>query len=332
MTTVHEGSLLRETDLDAKQFLDLTRLAADLKADRHAGEERAELTGRHIALLFQKNSTRTRCAFEVAAGDQGARVTFIGPEGSHVGTEETVADTARVLGRMYDGIAYRGFAQATVEQLAGHSGVPVWNALTDDWHPTQMLADVLTMTEHRSGPIEDVTVCYSGDGRNNVARSLLVTGALIGMDVRIAAPTGLQPPADVLTTAHQLAEESGARLTVTADPGVAVAGADFVYTDVWVSMGEPEQDWEGRIDALLPYRVTADLLAASDNPDVRFMHCLPSLHNRDTALGARLYHRFGLDGMEVTDQVFESRASVVFDQAENRMHTIKAVLVAALAG
>lgn len=331
-TTSHEGSLLKETDLSAKEFLGLIQLAAELKADRRAGREQAELTGRHIALIFQKNSTRTRCAFEVAAGDQGARVTFIGPEGSHLGAEESVADTARVLGRMFDGVAYRGYAQSTVEQLARYAGVPVWNALTDDWHPTQMLADVLTMTEHHDGPLEDVVLCYSGDGRNNVARSLLVTGALLGFDVRIAAPPSLQPPDDLVATAQALAERSGARLLVTADPHAAVAGADFVYTDVWVSMGEAEQNWESRIQLLLPYRVTADLMGASGKPHTRFMHCLPSLHNRETTLGARLYHRFSLDGIEVTDQVIESPASVVFDQAENRMHTIKAVLVAALAG
>jgi ornithine carbamoyltransferase len=328
--TPYPGSLLKETDLERKEFLAFLDLAADLKRERAAGTERVMLAGRHIALVFAKNSTRTRCAFEVAAADQGARVTFIGPDGSHLGREETVRDTARVLGRLYDGIGFRGFGQDTVEELAAYAGVPVWNALTDDWHPTQMLADVLTMTEHQDGPLEDIAYCYTGDGRNNVARSLLVTGALLGMDVRIAAPKELQPPPELIATARALARHSGAQVTITDDAHQGVEGAGFVYTDVWMSMGEAEEGWAKRVELLLPYRVSADLMAATGRTDSRFMHCLPSIHNTDTTLGARVNYRFGLDGIEVTEQVFESPASIVFDQSENRMHTIKAVLVAAL--
>jgi len=325
------GSLLKELDLDKKEFLDYLRLAGELKAERRAGTERQRLTGRHVVLVFEKNSTRTRCAFEVAAADQGARVTFIGASGSHVGKEESVADTARVFGRLYDGIGFRGFAQESVELLDEHAGVPVWNALTDAWHPTQMLADVLTMTEHFAGPLEQIAYCYTGDGRNNVARSLLITGALLGMDVRIAAPAGLQPPMALVATAQELARTSGARVLVTDDVPNAVQGVDFVYTDVWLSMGEAEGDWAARIDRLRPYRVTTSLMAGTGKPGTKFLHCLPSLHDRRTEVGARLYERFGLDGIEVTDEVFESPNSIVFDQSENRMHTIKAVMVAALA-
>jgi ornithine carbamoyltransferase len=329
--STHPGSLLKELDLEAKQFLEFVDLAAELKRDRRAGIEIPRLGGRTLALLFQKNSTRTRCAFEVAAAQQGARTTFIGADGSHLGREESVADTARVLGRLYDGIAFRGFSQETVEQLDANAGVPVWNGLTDEWHPTQMLADVLTMSEHSLAPIEQIAFCYTGDGRNNVARSLLVTGALLGMDVRIAAPRELQPPADVITQAESLAAVSGAHVEVSDDLRSAAQGAQFVYTDVWVSMGEPVESWAERIELLRPFRVTPEVMnwAASG---ARFMHCLPSLHNRATELGAKLYAQFGLDGLEVSDAVFESPAAVVFDQAENRMHTIKAVLVAALAG
>ena len=329
--TIASGSLLKEVDLDKKEFVDYLELAAALKAQRRAGNERARLTGRHVVLVFEKNSTRTRCAFEVAAADQGARVTFIGASGSHVGKEESVADTARVFGRLYDGIGFRGFAQESVELLAQHAGVPVWNALTDAWHPTQMLADVLTMTEHHRGPLEEIAFCYTGDGRNNVARSLLITGALLGMDVRIAAPTDLQPPAELVAQAFELGAESGARIQVTDDSATAVHGADFVYTDVWLSMGEAEEQWAARIDHLRPYRVTTEFLAGSGKAGTKFLHCLPSLHNRLTEVGERLYQRFGLDGIEVSEAVFESPASIVFDQSENRMHTIKAVMVAALA-
>ncbi|MCW2497612.1 ornithine carbamoyltransferase [Jatrophihabitans sp.] len=327
----HPGSLLKELDLDKKQFLELVGLAAELKLARREGTERPRLTGKNIALVFEKNSTRTRCAFEVAAHDQGAHVSYLGPEGSHLGREESVRDTARVLGRMYDGIEFRGFRQDSVEELADYAGVPVWNGLTESWHPTQMLADILTMHELHDGPIEEISFCFLGDGHNNVARSLLITGALLGMDVRIAAPVELQPPADVVAQAHRLAETSGARILVTDDAERAVRGAEFVYTDVWVSMGEPAEQWRRRISLLLPYRVTAELMEATGCRSM-FLHCLPSLHDRRTELGAELHDQFGLDGIEVTNEVFESERSVVFDQAENRMHTIKAVLVAALAG
>jgi ornithine carbamoyltransferase len=326
------GSLLRDLDLDKRRILDLLTLAAQLKRDKLHGDEIPRLRGRTIVLVFEKNSTRTRCSFEVAAYDQGAQVTYLGPEGSHLGREESVADTARVLGRLYDGIAFRGYAQDTVEQFAEHAGVPVWNALTDLWHPTQSLADVLTMAEHHGGSVEDIAVCFTGDGHGNVARSLLVTGALLGMDVRIAAPPELQPPPDVVAAAEGAARSSGARLLVTDDLRSAVRGADFVYTDVWVSMGEPDDAWAARVPALLPYRVTDDVLDASNRSGVRFLHCLPAIHDRGTAIGARLHRQFGLDGAEVTGEVFESKRSIVFDQAENRMHTIKALLVRALAG
>ena len=329
-TSRHPGSLLKELDLDKSRFLTLTNLAASLKRARGLGTDRPRLAGRNLALIFEKSSTRTRCAFEVAAHEQGAHVTYLGPEGSHIGHEESIPDTARVLGRMFDGIEFRGFAQDTVEQLADHAGIPVWNGLTDSWHPTQMLADILTMTEHGSGPLEEIGFCFLGDGRGNVARSLLVTGALLGMDVRIAAPRDLWPPDDLVATARILAETSGARVTVTENVQEGVAGVDFVYSDVWVSMGESPDAWAERIPLLLPYRVTEHVMSFSGKPGTKFMHCLPSVHDRSTKLGRRLYERHGLDGAEVTDEVFESPRSIVFDQAENRLHTIKAVLVAAL--
>jgi ornithine carbamoyltransferase len=326
----HPGSLLKELDLDKKEVLGLLDLGRELKRAKAEGTERQQLVGRNIALIFEKASTRTRCAFEVAAHDQGAHVTYLGPDGSHIGSSESIPDTARVLGRMFDGIEFRGFAQASVEQLADYAGVPVWNGLTTEWHPTQMLADVLTMTEHHDGPLEQIAYCFLGDGRNNVARSLLITGALLGMDVRIAAPRELWPPADVIETAHKLAAESGARVLVTDDAARGVEGVDFVYTDVWVSMGESDADWATRVPLLLPYRVTTELMAATGRADTKFLHCLPSLHNTDTDLGRRLHTQFGLDGAEVSNDVFESPASIVFDQAENRLHTIKAVMVNAL--
>ena len=290
----------------------------------------ARLAGCNIALIFEKASTRTRSAFEVAAHDEGAHVTYLGPEGSHIGHKESMKDTARVLGRMFDGIEYRGFAQESVEILGEYAGVPVWNGLTDEWHPTQLLADVLTIRDHTARPLTGVSWCYLGDARNNTANSLLVTGALLGMDTRICAPAQLQPSAAVQRIAGGLAARSGAALTVTDDVRSAVAGADFLYTDVWVSMGEPPGEWDKRIDLLLNYQVNADLLAATGNPEVKFMHCLPALHNRETGVGEQIYQRRGLTALEVTDEVFESPASLVFDQAENRMHTIKAVMVATL--
>ena len=323
-------SLLKETDLNAKEFLFLVYLAGRLRADKRRGVTGQRLAGRNIALVFEKTSTRTRSAFEVAAHDEGGHATYLGPGESQLGRKESVKDTARVLGRMFDGIEYRGFAQESIEILGEFAGVPVWNGLTDTWHPTQMLADILTMTGHSSRPLEEVSFCYLGDGRNNTANSLLVTGATLGMDVRICAPAALQPSAEVRGIAAGLATGSGARLLVTEDVNAGVAGVDFVYTDVWLSMGEPEDKWDTRIDLLLPYQVNSAVLQAAGNPAVKFMHCLPALHNRDTEIGRHTYGKRGLDALEVTDEVFESPASVVFDQAENRMHTIKALLVSTL--
>jgi len=324
-------SLLTGFDLEPGQFVGLIDSARQLRAAKQDGREERRLVGRNIALIFQKNSTRTRAAFEIAAYDQGAHVTFLGPDGSHLGREESVADTAAVLGRLYDGIEFRGFGQDVVEQFATHAGVPVWNGLTDQWHPTQMLADVLTMTDFSAGPLNDIAYCFLGDGRSNMARSLLVTGALLGMDVRIAAPRELWPPDDVRSVAGKLAEGSGARVRVTDDVAIGVSGAQFVHTDVWVSMGESDDKWAQRVPLLTPYRVTADVLAATGRSDVRFMHCLPAVHDTATELGRRVHELFGLEGAEVTDEVFSSARSVVLQQAENRMHTIKALLVAALA-
>ncbi|MEU5608183.1 ornithine carbamoyltransferase [Streptomyces sparsogenes] len=323
-------SYLSELDFTAEDMHHLLDLAAELKAARRAGTEQPRLTGRHIALLFEKTSTRTRCAFEVAAADQGAATTYLGPGDTHVGHKESVADTARVLGRMFDGIEYRGSAQSTVTGLAAHSGVPVYNGLTDRAHPTQSLCDMLTMREHSTKPLTDISYCYLGDARNNMGNSLLSMGALLGMDVRIAAPRALWPDSGLVATCRKLAARSKARITLTEDVETAVRGADFLHTDVWVSMGEPADSWRERIDLLLPYQVNGKTLAATGNPDVKFMHCLPSLHDDGTGLGRELLATYGLTGLEVTDEVFSSPASLVFDQAENRLHTIKAVLVATL--
>jgi ornithine carbamoyltransferase len=330
-TTRHPGSLLRELDLDKKEFLAYLDLAADLKRAKAEGTERPRLSGKNIALIFEKASTRTRCAFEVAAFDQGAHVTYLDPSGSHLGRKESAVDTGRVLGRMYDAIQYRGFGQATVEALASASGVPVWNGLTDEWHPTQSLCDMLTMREHTTKPDSEICFAYVGDARNNVGNSLLVAGALMGMDVRIVAPPSLLNSDEVFAAAQRVADDTGARLTLTSDVAAGVAGADFVYTDVWVSMGEPPEAWDERIALLAPYQVSRDLLDKTGNPDVKFMHCLPAFHNRDTTVGEELYQRTGLEALEVTDEVFESPASIVFDQAENRLHTIKAIMVATAA-
>lgn len=330
ITRLHGRSLLKETDLTKAEFLAILDLAVQLRDEKRSGTERQRLVGRNIALIFEKASTRTRSAFEVGAYDQGAHVTYLGPEGSHIGVGESIKDTARVLGRMFDGIEYRGFAQESVETLAEFSGVPVWNGLTDQWHPTQMLADILTMRDHTTKPLEQVAYCYLGDASNNTANSLLVTGALLGMDVRIAAPADLWPAPDVQAIARDLAAVSGARVHIGADRDVGVAGADFVYTDVWVSMGEPASEWDARVQQLLPFQVDAATMKASGNPDVKFMHCLPALHNTDTDLGRQLHDEFGLTALEVTDEVFESPASIVFDEAENRLHTIKAAMVASL--
>ncbi|MEV5958890.1 ornithine carbamoyltransferase [Streptomyces sp. NPDC051987] len=323
-------SYLSELDFTAAEIHHLLDRAADLKAAKRIGTERPRLTGRHIALLFEKTSTRTRCAFEVAAADQGATTTYLGPGDTHVGHKESVADTARVLGRMFDGIEYRGSAQSIVTELAAHAGIPVYNGLTDTAHPTQSLCDMLTMHEHSTKPLPDISYCYLGDARNNMGNSLLSMGALLGMDVRIAAPKALWPEPALVATCRSLAERSGARITLTEDVETAVRGADFLHTDVWVSMGEPADTWRERIELLLPYQVNDKTLALTGNPDVKFMHCLPSLHDRRTQLGQELFEDYGLDGLEVTDEVFSSPASIVFDQAENRLHTIKAVLVATL--
>jgi len=329
---LHGRSLLKETDLTAKEFLYLVYLAERLRQEKRQGVTGHRLAGRNIALIFEKTSTRTRSAFEVAAHDEGGHVTYLGPGESQLGYKESVKDTARVLGRMFDGIEYRGFTQESIEILGEFAGVPVWNGLTDTWHPTQMLADILTMTDHSTKPLEQVSFCYLGDGRNNTANSLLVTGAQLGMDTRICAPAALQPSAEIRGIATGLATGSGARLLVTEDVNAGVAGADFVYTDVWLSLGEPDSQWDSRIDQLLPYQVNAGVLKATGNPAVKFMHCLPALHNRDTEIGKRIYAKRGLDALEVTDEVFESSASIVFDQAENRMHTIKALLISTLGG
>ncbi|MFF2774648.1 ornithine carbamoyltransferase [Streptomyces sp. NPDC058052] len=323
---------LKELDFTAEEFRGLIDLAAELKAAKKAGAEVQRLRGRNIALIFEKTSTRTRCAFEVAAADQGASTTYLDPSGSQMGHKESVKDTARVLGRMFDGIEYRGDSQATVDELAAFAGVPVFNGLTDDWHPTQMLADVLTMTEHSDKPLEGISFAYLGDARFNMGNSYLVTGALLGMDVRIVAPEAYWPADEVVAAARELADRSGATLTLTESVEDGVRGADFVVTDVWVSMGEPKEVWDERIAALAPYSVTMDVLRATGNPDVKFLHCLPAYHDLGTKVAREVHDRHGLTELEVSDEVFESAHSVVFDEAENRLHTIKAVLVATLAG
>ncbi|WP_326700443.1 ornithine carbamoyltransferase [Streptomyces sp. NBC_01754] len=323
---------VKELDFTAGEFRGLVALAAELKAAKRAGREVRRLRGKNIALIFEKTSTRTRCAFEVAAADQGASTTYLDPSGSQIGHKESVKDTARVLGRMFDGIEYRGDSQEAVEELAAHAGVPVFNGLTDDWHPTQMLADVLTMTEHTEKPLEEVAYAYLGDARFNMGNSYLITGALLGMDVRIVAPAAYWPAQEVVDRARELAGTSGARVTLTDDVAEGVRGADFVATDVWVSMGEPEEVWDERIAALAPYTVTMDVLRAAGNDAVKFLHCLPAFHDLGTEVGREIHARHGLTELEVTDEVFESAHSVVFDEAENRMHTIKAVLVATMAG
>ncbi|MCX4856230.1 ornithine carbamoyltransferase [Streptomyces canus] len=322
---------LKELDFTEQEFLGLVELAAELKAAKKAGTETRYLNGKNIALIFEKTSTRTRCAFEVAAADQGASTTYLDPSGSQIGHKESVRDTARVLGRMYDGIEYRGESQRNVEELAAYAGVPVYNGLTDDWHPTQMLADVLTMTEHTAKPVREIVFAYLGDARFNMGNSYLITGALLGMDVRIVAPKAYWPEQDVVERARTLAVDSGARITLTESLEEGVRGADFVATDVWVSMGEPKDVWDERIAALSPYAVTTDVLRATGNADVKFLHCLPAFHDLGTKVGQEIFETHGLESLEVTDEVFESVHSVVFDEAENRLHTIKAILVATLA-
>jgi ornithine carbamoyltransferase len=330
VTALQGRNFMKLADFTPEEITYLLDLSAELKAAKREGREEQKLVGREIALIFEKDSTRTRCAFEVAAYDQGANVTFIGPGGSHMGHKETAKDTARVLGRMYDAIEYRGFAQDVAEELARWAGVPVYNGLTDEWHPTQILADFLTFREHVPKPLNDVVFCYLGDARFNMADSYLIGGAKLGMDVRIASPKSLWPRDEITELARSIAEETGATITITEDVAKAVRGCDVLLTDVWVSMGEPDEVWAERIQLLTPYQVNAEAMAATGNPDVKFMHCLPAFHNTDTEVGKEIFEKFGMDALEVTEEVFESPASLVFDEAENRMHTIKAVMVATI--
>ena len=319
--------LLDFTPEEIRYFLDLSH---KLKAEKKNGVETQTMKGKNIALIFEKTSTRTRCAFEVGAADQGAHTTYLGPSGSQIGVKESMKDTARVLGQMYDAIEYRGFAQETVEELAKYSGVPVWNGLTNEFHPTQILADFMTMEEHSTKPLNKISYAYLGDARYNMGNSLMVGGAKMGMDVRIVAPKALQPDAELIATCRKIAAETGATVTVTDNVAEGVKGCDFLYTDVWVSMGEPKEVWEERISLLKPYQINAEAMRLTDNSNCKFMHCLPAYHNLETQVGRDVYKQFGLDGVEVTEEVFESPASIVFDEAGNRMHTIKAVMVATL--
>ncbi len=323
-------SFLKLLDFSPREIQYFLDLARDLKRAKYAGTEVPRMKGRNIALIFEKTSTRTRCAFEVAAHDQGAHVTYLGPTGSQIGIKETMKDTARVLGRMFDGIEYRGFKQTTVEELAEFSGVPVWNGLTNEAHPTQVLADLMTMQEHSDKKLHEIAFAYVGDARFNMGNSLLVGGAKMGMDVRIVAPKALWPAKELIDECRAIAAETGARVTVTDDVDAGVKGIDFIYTDIWVSMGEPDEVWKERIAMLMPYQVNAKLMERTLNPNCKFMHCLPSYHNLDTKAGKEVYDKFGLNGIEVTEEVFEGKNSIVFDEAENRMHTIKAVMVATL--
>ena len=323
-------NFLKLLDFTPKEIQYMLDLARDLKRAQYAGTEQPRLKGKNIALIFEKTSTRTRCAFECAAYDQGAHVTYLGPSGSQIGVKESMADTARVLGRMYDGIEYRGFKQETVEELAKYAGVPVWNGLTNEFHPTQILADFLTMSEHVDKPLNQVTYAYIGDARYNMGNSLMVGGAKMGMDVRIVAPKALQPDQELIDTCMEIAKETGAKVTITDNVEEGVKGCDFLYTDVWVSMGEPDEVWAERINMLKPYQVNAKMMEMTGNPKCKFMHCLPAYHNLETQVGRDVHAKFGLDGVEVTEEVFESENSIVFDEAENRMHTIKAVMVATL--
>ncbi|MFF7242896.1 ornithine carbamoyltransferase [Embleya sp. NPDC008237] len=323
-------NFLKELDFTPKEFNHLLDLAADLKAAKYAGIEQKRLVGKNIALIFEKTSTRTRCAFEVAAYDQGAGVTYLDPGGSQIGHKESMKDTARVLGRMYDGIEYRGSKQEYVEELGKYAGVPVWNGLTDEWHPTQMLADMLTMREHSDKPLHQVSFAYLGDARNNMGNSLLITAAMLGMDVRMVAPEELWNDPEIVDKAKEIAVATGARITHTVDVAQGVKGVDFLYTDVWVSMGEPKEVWDTRIAQLKAYQVNMDVVKATGNPKVKFMHCLPAFHDRNTKVGQDIFEKTGMEALEVTDEVFESHFSIVFDEAENRLHTIKAVMVATL--
>jgi len=323
-------SFLKLLDFTPQEIKFLLDLSLDLKKAKYSGTEQQKLKGKNIALLFEKDSTRTRCAFEVAALDQGAHVTYIGPSGSQMGKKESMKDTARVLGRMYDGIEYRGYGQHIVEELAKYAGVPVWNGLTNEFHPTQILADFLTMMEHSDKPLNKVAFCYLGDARNNMGNSLMVGAAKMGMDFRAAAPKACWPNDELVAKCKEIAKETGAKITLTENVDEGVKGVDFLYTDVWVSMGEPDSVWIERINLLKPYQVNMDVVKKTGNPNVKFLHCLPAFHNRETTIGEEIFQKYGLDGMEVTDDVFESPISIVFDEAENRLHTIKAVMVATL--
>ena len=330
MIDLKKRSLLTLLDFSSEEIAYLLDLAARLKADKYIGKEKKTLEGKNIVLLFEKDSTRTRCSFETAAYDQGARVTYLGPTGSQMGKKESLKDTARVLGRIYDGIEYRGYGQHVVRTLAEYSGVPVWNGLTTEFHPTQALADALTMREHIAKPLSEIKFCFLGDAHNNVANSLMVLSAKMGMDFRAISPQQCAPDKALVSTCRALAEKSGAKITVIDDIASGVKGCDFVYTDVWVSMGESSDLWKDRIDLLQPYQVNRRVMEATGNEDVKFLHCLPAFHNLETTVGKEIFDKFGISEMEVTDEVFESDASIVFDEAENRLHTIKAVMVATL--
>ena len=324
-------NFLKLLDFSSKEIQFLIGLASDLKQAKYAGTEQKKLTGKNIALIFEKASTRTRCAFEVAAFDQGAQVSYIGPSGSQIGHKESMKDTARVLGRMYDGIEYRGFEQSIVEELGQYAGVPVWNGLTNEFHPTQILADLLTMLEHSQGKqLHDITFAYLGDARNNMGNSLLVGAAKMGMDIRLIAPKAYWPKKELVETSQHIAKQTGANITLTENIEQGVKGCDFLYTDVWLSMGEASESWDERVAQLRPYQVNMNTIEKTDNPNVKFMHCLPAFHNDETIIGKEVAEKYGMSGLEVTEEVFESRHSIVFDEAENRMHTIKAVMVATL--
>jgi ornithine carbamoyltransferase len=327
---LQKRSFLKLLDFSPKEIRYLLDLSKKLKDEKKKGSEKKKLKGKNIALIFEKTSTRTRCAFEVAAFDQGATVTYLGPSGSQIGHKESMKDTARVLGRMYDGIEYRGFGQSIVEELAEFAGVPVWNGLTDEFHPTQVLADLLTMEEHSKKKLNKISFCYLGDARNNMGNSLMVGGAKMGMDVRLCAPKANWPEEQLVKKCKEIAQVTGAKITLTEKVKEGVSSVDFLYTDVWLSLGEPAEKWEERIKLMKPYQVNMDIIKLTGNPKVKFLHCLPAFHNRDTKVGEEIYRKYGLDGMEVTEEVFESKHSIVFDQAENRLHTIKAVIVVTL--
>jgi len=330
MYNLRNRNFLKLLDFSPKEIKFLIDLSADLKKAKYAGTEQQKLQNKNIALIFEKASTRTRCAFEVAVHDQGGNVSYLGPSGTQIGGKETMKDTARVLGRMYDGIEYRGFAQDTVQELGAHAGVPVWNGLTNEFHPTQILADFLTMQEHSDKPLSQVSFAYFGDARNNMGNSLMIGAAKMGMDFRAIAPKSLQPEDALVKQAKEIAKKTGAKISLTDNVAKGVKGCDFLYTDVWVSMGEPKEVWKKRIELLMPYQINQKAMDLTGNPNVKFMHCLPAFHNRDTDVGEDIYQKFGIEAMEVTEEVFESEASIVFDEAENRLHTIKAVMVATL--